>query len=47
MIDLVEDEVDLEREQGVMDNHDDQVAIMTDCLERLTSSVKPTVCGEN
>ena len=43
VIDLVEEKEDLEREQGILDNHDDRVAFMSDHLEQLASSVKPTV----
>ena len=38
IIDLLDDDDELEREQEVFDNHDDEVAQLTACLEKLVST---------
>ena len=43
VIDLVEEEKELEKEQSILDDHDERVVVMSDRLERLASKAIGTV----
>ena len=45
-IDLVEEEEELEREQSIFNDHNERIAVMSDRLEQLASSAKPTITAK-